>query len=140
MPVSASVESLNISETVEYLGGTSSRQVAVCQVRTYPSLVYFEFRIPRSDFTAAAAREEAEGDGEQVESLLTDVNVSGVEWWQDANPAGYLIDMGTIYVTSDSGDSSLSFDVPWGQVYVKAVLGHVNTLAAELNAAEKGSE
>lgn len=139
MAVSASVESLNITQTVEYLGGTQSRQVAVCAVRTAPSLVYFEFRIPRSGFTAAIARQEAEGYGALVESILTGPNVSGIEWWQNANDSGYLVDMGTIFVRSNSGNSGLSFDVPWGLVHPEYVDGPISDLVAQLNAAEKGS-
>jgi len=139
MAVSAAVESLTISESVEYVGGTSSQQVAVVAVRTSPSLVYFEFRIPRADFTAAVARTEAEGYGAQVESVLTDPNVSGIEWYQDANQAGFLLDMGTIYVVSDSGNSSLSFTVPWGHVEEQVLAPMIAKVRAELNAAEAGS-
>lgn len=139
MPVSASVESISITQTVEYLGGTNSRQVAVVAVRTYPSLVYFEFRIPRADFTAAIARQEAEGYGAQVEAIMTDPHVNGIEWFQNANPAGYLVDMGTIFVQSTSGNSGLSFSVPWGLVYVEYVDTPIANLVAQLDAAEKGS-
>ena len=139
MPVSPSVESLTISQTVEYIGGTSSQQVAVVAVQTSPSLVYFEFRIPRSSFTAEVARTEAEGYAAQVESILTDPNVAGIEWSQDSNTAGYLLDMGTIFVTSNSGNSSLSFTVPWGHVYEQAVSAPIAALVKELNAAEAGS-
>lgn len=139
MAVSASVESLNVTQTVEYLGGTQSRQVAVCAVRTAPSLVYFEFRIPRASFTSAIARQEAEGYGAQVESVLTNPHVSGLEWWQNANDSGFLVDMATIFVRSTSGNSGLSFDVPWGHVFVEALSDPIATLAGQLDAAEKGS-
>jgi hypothetical protein len=134
--VAGDVANLSVSQTVEYIGGTKTRDVASVSVTT-ASGVYFEFRIPRADFTAAVAETEAKGYAAQVESLLTNPNVAGVQWSQDANTAGYLLDVGTITVQSKSGDSSLAFTVPWGHVFVEAISGRINTLAGELDAVEK---
>ena len=131
----ADVQRLVITQTEEYLGGTSSQKVASCEVLT-ASGVLFEFRIPRADFTEAVARQEAAGYAAQVESILTDPNVAGIEYWPDPTVSGYLLDMGTITVQSDSGNSTLSFDVPWGHVVENVVSGTIAELAKELNAAE----
>lgn len=130
------VASMFVTQTVEYIGGTKTQDVAAVSVTT-ASGVYFEFRIPRADYTAATAKTEAQGYAAQVESILTNPNVAGIQWSQNANTAGYLLDEGTIAVQSDSGDSSLNLTVPWGHVFEQDVSGQIASLRSELNATEK---
>lgn len=133
--MSAHVQSLSVTQATEYIGGTASREVAVVRVRTV-SGVYFETRIPRAAYVASFAREQAELIAAVVEAILGDPNVADLQWWQKASPAGYLLDMGTIYVTSDSGDSSLAFDTPWGQLTAGVHSPQIGPLIAQLNATE----
>lgn len=133
--MSAHVQSLSVTQAVEYIGGTASREVAVVHVVTI-SGVYFETRIPRKAYVASFAREQAELISAVVEAIVGDPNVAGLQWSQEANPAGYLLDVGTIYVTSDSGDSSLAFTVPWGQLTAGVHSPQIGPLIAQLNATE----
>src|SRR5579859_1537005 len=126
------VQSLHVTQSVEYIGGTSSQEVAVCAVTT-ASGVYFEFRIPRQGFTAQLAQTEAAQYAAQVEALLTEPYVLGVQWTQKANTAGYLLDTGVITVTSNSGFSTLSYETPWGEVNVQAQQTKINELNTILN-------
>lgn len=129
------VQRLTVTQDTEYLGGTSYQAVARCEVLT-ASGVLFEFLIPRADYTADLAKTEAEGYAAQVESLLTNTSVSGISQWQKQTQSGYLLYMGAIGVQSDSGNSNLTFDVPWGSVNAQVVSGQINDLAKQLNATE----
>src|SRR5579859_3722173 len=133
--MSAHVQSLSVTQAVEYIGGTTSRDVAVVAVVTI-SGVYFETRIPRNAYVPSFARTQAENIAAVVEAIVADPNVAGLQWAQHANPAGYLLDVGIIYVQSDSGNSSLAMTVPWAQLTAGVASPQIGPLIAELNATE----
>lgn len=127
---------LGTRKDVEFLGGTTTREVYVSAVQTAPHGVYFESRIDAADFTAARAKEQARGFT-IVYALLFDIpGVADVAWTQQETPAGQLQDHIIVYVISTSGNSSGTIDVPysaWTQDHVAAL---VKKLRDELDAAE----
>lgn len=123
-------------ETVEFLGGTRTRDVIAVGVRTAAHGVYFEFRVPKATYTAAIATQNANGFAIVYEDLFQIAGVDGVEWTQEPTPAGQLEDHVIVYVQSSSGNSSSSINVPYSQFAQELIAPKVAALVAQLDAAE----
>lgn len=122
--------------TVEFLGGTQTRQVMAVGVFTVPSNIYFEFRIPRADYKADIVAQEAEGYSASLEADMQDPNIADITWFQSQQADGYLVDMATVYVVSDSGNSTANVDVPFGHTDPRYLIPHIQPTVDELNKAE----
>lgn len=122
--------------TTEFLGGTQTRDVMAVGMRTRPSDIYFEFRLPRADYNARNVADSANGFSIILEQLTTITGVSGIQWIQQPTDAGQLRDALIVSVESDSGDSASSFVEPFARLTRKDVADRAGKLRAELNAAE----
>jgi hypothetical protein len=125
-------------ETTEFLGGTQTQQVIAVGVRTNLHGVYFEFRIPKADYSSAAVKSNANGYTIIYELLFTIPGVSDAEWGQEPTPGGQLEDHVTVYFASTSGNSTASIDFPYSQFaqdYIAARVGHA---IEGMDAAEAG--
>jgi hypothetical protein len=123
-------------ETVEFLGGTQTRPVIAVGVRTKAHGVYFEFRLPKADYNPTNVKNDANGFTIVYELLFTIDGVTDVEWTQEPTNAGQLQDHVIVYVTSTSGNSSSSIDVPYSQFTQDIISGKVEHLRGQLDAAE----
>lgn len=121
---------------VEFLGGTQTRPVMAVGVFTNPHNVYFEMRIPKTDYKAATVATYAEQYAANIEVAFQNPNVADIVWFQDQRADGYLVDMATVYVTSDSGNSTGTLDVLFGQLDLRYLDPKITALVATLNQAE----
>lgn len=123
---------------VEFLGGQETRAVMVVSVVTDDHGVYFETRIATADYTAAVAKQNANGFTIIYEDLFTIPGVADVGWAQEVTPAGQVQDHVIVYIASTSGNSSGIVDVPYSQFTQEQVAARVAALRAELDDAEAG--
>lgn len=135
--VDSSVTIVSQLPTVEYIGGTKTQNVIAVGFTTNAHGVYAEARVGASVYDAHAARAAAIGVATIIETLFTIPGVSGVVWGQATNDSGLLVDQATIFVSSDSENST-------GQIGPLAIsqLGpqlhtpQISALREQLNAAE----
>ena len=125
-------------ETVEFLGGTQTRPVMAVGVRTNVHGVYFEFRLPKADYTTANVRNNANGFTIVYEDLFAIPGVTDVEWTQEPTQGGQLEDHVVVYFTSTSGNSSTSIDFPYSQFTQDYIATRVAFAITALDAAENG--
>jgi len=92
--------------TVEFLGGTQTRNVVTVGFITDGHGIYGEARVIASIYSANEARHAALGVVVALETVASLPNVAGVEWGQSVNKSGLLVDQITVTVESDSGDST----------------------------------
>lgn len=123
-------------ETVEFLGGTQTRPVIAVGVRTQDHGVYFEFRLPKASYNVTNVKADAEGFSIVYELLFEIPGVTDVEWTQEPTTAGQLEDHVLVYITSTSGNSSSSIDVPYSQFTQDKIAAKVKALRAQLDNAE----
>ena len=138
MPTDLPYEVVTQYETVEFMGGTQTRPVVAVGARTKAHGVYFEFRVPKADYSAAVVRNDAGGYTIIFEMLFDIPGVADAEWTQEPTANGMLEDHVIVYFTSSSGASSSSVDVPYRQFdqrYISALVGYYR---AELDAVENG--
>lgn len=121
---------------VEFLGGSQTREVMAVGYVTKPSLVYFEARIPRALYTAQQVKDYGLGYSGTIEAVAQLPDVDGMTWFQKQQRDGTLLDMMKVYVTSSSGDSADSFDLPFGQLAPKWATPKIKALHAQLDEAE----
>lgn len=124
--------------TVEYLGGTQTQDVMAVGVQTNDHGVYFEFRLPKANYTAANVKSDANGFTIIYELLFEIDGVTDVEWTQEPTPAGELADHVVVYFTSSSGNSSSFIDFPYSQFTQDEISAAVGAARAELDDAEQG--
>lgn len=122
--------------TVEFLGGTKTRDVMAVGYQTKPHGVVFEARIPRNIYSAKEVNSEGIGYSGEIESVFQQPGVADATWAQTANAAGFLIDELVLTVESTSGDSSAQLTVPFSQMAPETLAPKVKALRAELDAAE----
>jgi len=122
--------------TVEFLGGTQTRDVMAVGVRTNDHNVYFEFRLPKASYTADNVKADANGFTIVYELLFDIPGVTDVEWSQQPTPAGQLQDHVTVYFASSSGNSSSFLDFPYSRFTQDIIAAAVTAARAELDAAE----
>ena len=98
--------------TVEFLGGTQTRDVTAVGIVTIPHNIYTEFRIPDSIYNATQVKDYATAYSIALEALFAVHGVIGVSWGQGPAASGELLDLYTVFVQSDSGNStgSVTFD------------------------------
>lgn len=95
------------NETVtEYVGGTKTQQVVVVSITTNAHGAYAEARVPKNIWTAQLGRAAAIAPATIIETLYSLPGVVGVQWGQETNASGLLIDTVLITVQSDSGNST----------------------------------
>lgn len=122
--------------TVEFLGGTQTRDVNAVGAVTIPSGVYFEVRVPATSYGATLVNAALSGPASDYEELATYQNVAGVEWSQGTTTSGYLIDNVTITVQSTSGDSTAQITVPFSDLGPKLHEPQIDALNKQLDAIE----
>lgn len=122
--------------TVEFLGGTQTRDVVAVGITTQGHGVYMEFRIPQTLYSAKQVKAYATGYTGSIESQFDIQGVAGLQWSQQPNASGELQDVWTYTVTSSTGNSAATFTLPIGQATTDNVTKKVNALASQLNQAE----
>lgn len=81
----------------QLLGGTEVQRVVEIGVRTSPSGVFFQFRLPARGFTPAAAAAYAGGFALAIEDLLTVPYIVDIVYQQDLSAGGNLLDQLAVY-------------------------------------------
>lgn len=122
--------------TVEFLGGTQTRDVMAVGYQTKPHGVVFEARIPRNIYSAHEVNSEGIGYSGEIESVFTHPGVVDATWAQAANSAGFLIDELVLNVESTSGNSSATLTVPFSRMAPETLAPLVAHLRDQLDAAE----
>ena len=130
------VTSIGRYQGVELLGGSATRDVEVEQWQTDASGVYFEFRIPRADWTPTQAAQEASQYANYIENVAQRSDVGGLFYNQTVNAAGQLVDVFDITVLSASGLSSAQIEVPFGLITSPTLGERIDALSNQLTAAE----
>lgn len=125
-------------ETVEYLGGTQTRPVIAVGVTTQAHGVYFEFRVPKADYTSGAVQSNANGYTIIYELLFEIPGVTDVEWAQEPTKAGQLEDHVIVYFETPSGQSDASIDFPYSQFTQDYIAARVAFAIRGLVAGENG--
>lgn len=132
------------SNTTEQEGGGIVVPVQEFAVLTIPNNIYFQFRRPLSQLQKLSAADRldlidsvASQLAGRIEDVAVEDNVLTLSYSQPANAAGQLLDMMTIYVSSDSGNSQGTVQVPLANIgpgdYTNS---RVHAEVAALNAAE----
>lgn len=98
--------------TEELRGGTKLVPVRVIAATTKPSGIYFEMRLDLSLYDPTQIGPIIDSEGELLEVLGQRQDVAGVEYVQDVNAAGQLIDGVAVTVLSSSGASSETMTYP----------------------------
>ena len=105
--------------TTELEGGSSVVPVQEFSTTSNPSGLYFQFRRPESQLAKLSATDRAalvasiaDQIAVRMEAALKLHGVTWLAYSQPTNPAGQLLDIITLYVESDSGDSEGQVDVP----------------------------
>ncbi len=122
--------------TVEFLGGSQTREVMAVGYRTKPSGIYLEVRIPRKIYSAAEVRNEGIGYAGTIEAIAALAGVEGITWVQTQRPDGTLLDSFDLYVSSSSGDSASSLRLPLSQMARVFAEPKINALRSQLDKAE----
>lgn len=125
-------------EDVEFLGGSQTRDVLVTGIRTKPSGIYLEVRVPLDLFKREGAQvvnAAALGWANIFETLARQPYVAGVQWGQESLN-GQLQDVAVITVASTSGDSQATLTVPIVQLGPKLDAPAIKQLHDQLNELE----
>lgn len=122
--------------TVEFLGGTMTRDVMSVGYQTKPHGVVFEVRIPKNDYTAAQVASMGIGYSGEIESVFTHPGVTDATWAQVSNAGGFLIDEIVLTVESSSGNSSATLVVPFAEMAPETLAPKVAALRETLDDAE----
>lgn len=135
---------LGSSNGTELQGGNTVVPVQDFAVQTKPSGIYFEFRRPVSQLQKldAAGRVALINDvagqlATRIEEVMSEPAVTWMTYSQPTNAAGQLLDVLTVYVQSDSGNSQGTITIPLADIGPgKYTTSRVNAEVAALNAAE----
>jgi hypothetical protein len=122
--------------TVEFLGGTQTRDVVAVGITTKGHGVYIEFRIPVTTYTPDNVKSNAIGYTGTIENAFTFPGVQGVSWGQSPDAAGELVDQITYTVVSDSGNSSAQLTLPLSGIGTSGQISKLKNLLASLNESE----
>ncbi len=120
----------------EVIGGAKVRDVQVIQAVTSPSEIYFEVRVPRSQASTSYLKYTAQSYRDIYETLAAIAGVADVQWSQRPTQAGNLTDWVTLYVESDSGESTGVIDIPFSGIAALTGGTRIPQLVAALNATE----
>lgn len=121
---------------VQVLGGAKTQDVQTIGVVTSPNNVYFETSVPLKQATTATLQYTAQSYRDIYELLFTFPGVSAVQWYQQPNDSGLLVDHVRIYVTSTSGNSTSVIDIPYSQLGEYEDGKKIAALRASLDATE----
>src|SRR5438309_11780597 len=91
---------------VDTNGGQFARDVITVGVLTAAHGIYFEFRVPKKEFTTSVAQGGANALTITYESFFDYPGVEAVVPGQRLNAANQLEDVVTLYIVSTSGESS----------------------------------
>lgn len=125
-------------EDTEFLGGSNTRDVLVTGIRTKPSGIYIEVRVPLALFQqdgAQVVNAAALGWATIFETLARQPYVAGVQWGQESTN-GMLQDVAIITVASTSGNSQASLTVPVVRLGPKLDAPEIKHLHEQLNQLE----
>lgn len=140
MTVDPSFTIVGQTATVEYIGGTKTQNVVVVGLVTNAHQVYAEARVPQSIYSAPIARAAATAPAVIIESLFQFAGVVGVQWGQDVNNSGLLVDTVLITVESESGNSTGTLGpLVMSQLGPQLHSAQIAALRKELTAAEGAS-
>lgn len=95
----------------QYIGGTNTVPGMSVGFVTKPNSVYGEVFVDQVDYAAGVTGGAVLSLAEILEELFTFDGATGVSWSQRVNDSNLLVDQVTIYVTSDSGNSTGSLTV-----------------------------
>ncbi len=123
--------------TTQFIGGTQTKDVIAVGIVTKPSSIYVEFLIPRTGYAASVVNAAALGYATIYETVAALPGVAGVQWAQDQNDAGYLVDVTVITVASTSGDSTATLTVQTPLLGPQLHEPQIIALRKQLDAAEK---
>jgi hypothetical protein len=117
------------------LGGTATQDVVFVGVVTNGHGVYFEFPIPQKTYSAALAKQYAQGYTGTVESAFQVDGVVGLQWVQIPSN-GQLLSAFVVTYESTSGNSTNNVTTPFDKL-LPVTLGPVVAKGiAELDDAE----
>ena len=109
--------------TTELQGGTNVIPVKEFAVTTKPDGLYFQFRRPQSQLgkldasgQAALVHSVAEQLATRIEDVFNLPAVTWIDYTQDTNPGGQLLDNMIVYVQSDSGNSQGTITIPLAEI------------------------
>jgi len=109
--------------TTELQGGTNVIAVKEFAVTTKPDGLYFQFRRPQSQLSALSASGQTELIDSVADQLATRIeavfnlaNVTWIDYTQDTNPGGQLLDNMIVYVQSASGNSQGTVTIPLADI------------------------
>lgn len=122
--------------TLEFLGGTQTQDVMAVGYRTKAHGVYFEVRIPRNIYNATQVHDYGLGYTGTVEAVFSEPGVIGAEWTQTPTSAGELTDNIVVTVSSDSGNSTAQYTIPFSQLSSEFYGPPIAALLEQLNTAE----
>lgn len=122
--------------TVEFVGGSQTRQVMTVGYVTKPHGVYVEVRIPKAIYSAEEVRNEGIGYSGMIEDLFNLPGVTDMTWTQRQRQDGTLVDEMVVYVTSSSGESAAELTVPFDQLTRPGLGPPVARLRKQLDEAE----
>lgn len=121
-------------ETVQFLGGTQTKDIVQVSAQTEPHGIYFEVPIPRVDYDAATVDAICTVTSANLEPAFEFPGVTDLEWIQTPLQSGYLKAQVIVYVSSDDGSSTGSFTVDFGVAGSGVNTGTVQTQAGKLQA------
>lgn len=122
--------------TVEFLGGTQTRDVTAVGYITAGHGVYFEARIPQTVYSAAQVKDYGIGYSGTIEQVFEWTGVVGCVWSQTPNAANVLVDQLTLTVQSASGNSQANHTILLTDIGFPAGEPAIEKLYNELNTAE----
>lgn len=99
--------------TEELRGGTQLVPVRVVAFQTKPSAVYAEHRIDLSIIDPVQIGGIIQVYAEAIEALISRPDVPGMDYMQDVNKAGQLVDFMAITIQSTSGNSVETIEYPF---------------------------
>ena len=123
-------------QTEELVGGARLRDVVEIGFSTVPSEVYAQTRIDLSFWTADEVAPMLANLADYIETVMGYPYVAGMDYIQDINAAGLLIDVMEITVLSASGKSSATLRQPLALMYPPIVVPLLSALNDRLNAVE----
>lgn len=135
---------LGSANSTEQQGAGAVVPVQEFSVQTKPSSIYFQFRRPVSQLQklgdserAALIAAVADQLATRIEAVAAEPSVLTLAYSQPANAAGQLLDVMTIYVQSDSGNSQGTVTVPLANLGPgEYTSSRITAEVAALNAAE----
>lgn len=109
--------------TTEQSPGGPTVQVQEFGYYTQPSNIYFQFRRPTSQLQKLSTADRKSLIASVADQLATRIeevaaldNVETLAYSQPANAAGQLLDIMTVYVESDSGNSDGTVTIPLANI------------------------